>query len=137
MAAEDEQPRRGAVSARLPVLEDLPDPNGAHVLVRADLNVPLRTNAQGEVDVADDLRLRASLPTLTWLIEQGAHVTVCSHLGRPHGRVDPALSMAPVRRRLDALVPGSRSERTCGSTPVRKPTIRPSWPAWWPGRTST
>ena len=106
------------MSARLPVLEDFPDPNGAHVLVRADLNVPLRTNAQGEVDVADDLRIRASLPTLTWLIEQGADASRCaSHLGRPHGRVDPALSMAPVRQRLDALVPGVEAPR--------EPAVRP------------
>ncbi len=89
----------------LPVLDDLPDPRGAHVLLRADLNVPLRTGRAGRPEVADDFRIRALLPTLEWLLERDAQVTICSHLGRPRGRVDPALSMAPVCQRLKELVP--------------------------------
>ena len=54
----------------------------------------------------DDFRLRAALPTIGWLTDRGAHVTACSHLGRPHGRPDPAYSMEPVRRRLAELAPG-------------------------------
>ena len=92
--------------ADLPVLEDLPDPGGRRVLLRADLNVPLWTTPAGTVEVADDFRIQALLPTLSWLVERGAQVTVCSHLGRPKGRVVPELSMGPVRRRLLELVPG-------------------------------
>jgi phosphoglycerate kinase len=76
------------------------------VLVRADLNVPLRETGTGGYEVSDDFRLRACVPTLTWLLEHGAHVSVCSHLGRPRGKVDLRYSMAPVRERLTALVPG-------------------------------
>jgi phosphoglycerate kinase len=66
----------------LPRLEDLPDPTGKAVLVRADYNVPLDGGR-----ITDDLRIRATLPTLTWLLGRGAaHLTVCSHLGRPKGR---------------------------------------------------
>ena len=89
----------------LPVLEDLPDPRGARVLLRADLNVPLCAGPAGRPEVADDFRIRALLPTLAWLLERDAQVTICSHLGRPMGRVDPALSMAPVCQRLMELVP--------------------------------
>ncbi len=86
----------------VPQLEDLPDPAGKRVLVRADFNVPL---ADGVIE--DDRRIRAAVPTLTWLLDKGAaEVTVCSHLGRPKGKPDPRYSMDPVRRRLEELVPG-------------------------------
>jgi phosphoglycerate kinase len=88
-------------SQRLPQLEDLPDPAGRRVLLRADFNVPLR---DGHID--DDLRIRATLPTIRWLVDHGAHVTACSHLGRPKGKPDPRYSMEPVRRRLAELAPG-------------------------------
>jgi phosphoglycerate kinase len=79
------------------------DVAGKTVLVRADLNVPLE---HGEV--ADDTRIRASLPTLALLFEGGAaELRVCSHLGRPKGR-DDAFAMAPVERRLRELVPDER-----------------------------
>jgi len=76
---------------------------GKRVLVRSDLNVPLEDGR-----VADDTRIRASLPTLRLLLDgDAAAVTVCSHLGRPKGE-DPALSIRPVRRRLGELLPDDR-----------------------------
>jgi phosphoglycerate kinase len=86
---------------RLPVLEDLPDPSGKRVLLRADFNVPL---ADGKIE--DDLRIRAALPTIQWLQQHGAQVTACSHLGRPKGKPDAKYSMHPVRERLAELAPG-------------------------------
>jgi phosphoglycerate kinase len=79
------------------------DVEGRLVLVRSDLNVPL-----GDGQVADDTRIRASLPTLRVLLERDAsRVTVCSHLGRPNGE-DPAYSMRPVAQRLRQLLPDER-----------------------------
>jgi phosphoglycerate kinase len=73
------------------------------VLVRADLNVPLEDGR-----IADDTRIRASLPTLRYLLEHdAAGVAVCSHLGRPKG-ADPAYAMEPVRERLAELLPDER-----------------------------
>lgn len=77
------------------------DVRGKRVLVRADLNVPLRDG-----EVADDARIRAALPTLEFLRAHGAaEIAVCTHLGRPHG-VDPSLSTVPVARALRALFEG-------------------------------
>ena len=84
----------------LPLLEDLPDPSGKKVLLRADFNVPI-TN--GHID--DDLRITAALPTIEWLQDKGARVTACSHLGRPKGAPSPEFSMDPVRERLSRLAP--------------------------------
>lgn len=86
---------------RLPLLEDLPALSGKRVLLRADFNVPLDGDR-----ITDDLRVRAALPTIQWLHQQGARVTACSHLGRPKGKPDPQWSMAPVRSLLDELAPG-------------------------------
>ena len=91
---------------RLPVLEDLLPLDGSRVLVRADLNVPLRAGSDGQWTVGDDFKLRATLPTLDWLLLHGAHVVVCSHLGRPGGRVDDRYSIAPVRAAMATIVPG-------------------------------
>jgi phosphoglycerate kinase len=85
----------------VPTLEDLPPLAGKRVLVRADFNVPLRDG-----EIADDLRIRAALPTLEWLQAHGAQVTACTHLGRPKGQADPRYSVAPVRTRLAELAPG-------------------------------
>ena len=85
----------------VPQLEDLGDVAGKRVLVRCDFNVPIRDGV-----IADDLRIRAALPTLGWLQDRGAIVTACSHLGRPKGAPDPAYSMDPVRARLAELAPG-------------------------------
>jgi len=75
------------------------DVAGKHVLVRADLNVPLENG-----EVSDDTRIRAALPTLRLLHENGARrITVCSHLGRPKGP-DPAYAIAPVAARLHQLL---------------------------------
>ncbi len=89
----------------LPLLEDLGDLKGRRVLVRTDFNVPLADGPDGRV-VADDFRIKAALPTINWLMSQGATVVCCSHLGRPKGQVDPALSMTPVAARLSELAPG-------------------------------
>lgn len=85
----------------VPELEDLGDVAGKSVLLRADFNVPLSDGV-----IADDLRIRAALPTIEWLIEHGASVTACTHLGRPKGTPDPKYSVEPVRERLSELAPG-------------------------------
>jgi phosphoglycerate kinase len=72
---------------------------GRRVLVRVDFNVPLDGH-----EVADDMRIRAALPTIELLRERGAALVLASHLGRPEGRPDPALSMAPVGKRLGELL---------------------------------
>ncbi|MFN3215905.1 MAG: phosphoglycerate kinase [Acidimicrobiales bacterium] len=89
------------MSGTVPTLEDLGDLSGRRVLVRADFNVPLDGS-----EITDDLRIRAAVPTLRYLLDAGATVTACSHLGRPKGEPDPAYSMDPVRARLAELAPG-------------------------------
>ncbi len=82
----------------LPRLDKL-DVSGRRVLVRCDLNVPLENGR-----ITDDLRIRSSIPTLDALLERGARVAVCSHLGRPEGKVVPELSLAPVGEHLAHLL---------------------------------
>ncbi|CAN5340012.1 phosphoglycerate kinase [soil metagenome] len=83
----------------LRTLESLGDLRGKRVIVRCDLNVPLK-NAQ----ITDDGRIRASLPTLNALIHAGARVVVISHLGRPEGEPDAKYSLEPVAHRLSELL---------------------------------
>jgi phosphoglycerate kinase len=81
------------------------DVGGRRVLVRSDLNVPLEDGR-----IADETRIRASVPTLRLLLERDAErVTVCSHLGRPKGE-DPKYSLQPVRKRLQQLLGDDRLE---------------------------
>lgn len=84
----------------VPELEDLGDIEGKSVFVRADFNVPI-----SDGQIVDDLRVRASLPTLKWLTSRGANVTVASHLGRPKGAPNDKYSLAPVRQLLGRLAP--------------------------------
>ena len=74
---------------------------GKTVLVRVDYNVPFRP---GTIDISDDSRIRASLPTVRHLMDQRCRVVLCSHLGRPKGKVVEELRMAPVIRRLAELI---------------------------------
>lgn len=90
----------------LPVLEDLPPVAGKRVLLRVDFNVPLEDQPDGSRVVTDDFRIRAALPTISWLVEQGADVVLATHLGRPNGKPDPRYSLDPVRERLAQLAPG-------------------------------
>lgn len=87
--------------SRIPTLEDLPSLDGRRVLLRADFNVPF---SGGEI--TDDLRIRAALPTIRWLVDRGAQVVACTHLGRPKGKVDDRYTVEPVRQRLAELAPG-------------------------------
>jgi phosphoglycerate kinase len=86
---------------KLRTLDDL-DVSGKRVLLRADLNVPL---SKEDGSIADDLRIKATVPTIRELLEHGAsQVVVCSHLGRPKGKTDAALSLTRVAARLEELL---------------------------------
>jgi phosphoglycerate kinase len=80
-------------------LEDIPFA-GKTVFLRVDFNVPL--NEQGEI--RDDTRIRASLPTISYLLQEKARLVIASHLGRPKGKVDPKLSLRPVAKRVGELI---------------------------------
>lgn len=100
------------------------DLHGKRVLVRADYNVPLADNGQ----ITDDYRIKQSLPTLKYILEQGAQLVICSHLGRPAGKVDPKLSLFPIAKRLQELlgrevefVPACIGERVDKAAQALKP----------------
>jgi phosphoglycerate kinase len=81
-------------------LTDL-DVKGKLVFLRVDFNVPLDENGA----IRDDNRIKASLPTILWLLEKGARLVIASHLGRPKGKPDPKMSLAPAAKRLAELIP--------------------------------
>ncbi len=87
--------------SQLPNLEDLGDISGKRVLVRTDFNVPLDDGV-----IRDDLRIREAIPTLKYLVDNGAEVTACTHLGRPKGKFEGKYSLKPVRARLNEILPG-------------------------------
>lgn len=76
------------------------DVAGKRVFVRVDFNVPINS----ELKIVDDTRIVATLPTINYLIEHGAKVILCSHLGRPNGTFDPKFSLRPVLARLSKLL---------------------------------
>ena len=80
------------------------NPEGRRVLVRVDFNVPLDEHRQ----ITDDARIRAALPTITYLLERGARLVLMSHLGRPKGKYDPRLSLASISHHLQDLLPDYR-----------------------------
>jgi phosphoglycerate kinase len=80
-------------------IEDV-DIKGKKVFIRADFNVPLDDNLK----ITDDRRIRSTLPTINYAIDEGAKIILSSHLGRPKGKVDPRFSLAPVAKRLQRLL---------------------------------
>ncbi len=76
------------------------DIKGKKVFIRADFNVPL----DDDQNITDDRRIRSTLPTINYAIDEGAIVILASHLGRPKGKVDPRYSLRPVQRRLSRLL---------------------------------
>lgn len=77
---------------------------GKKVFLRCDLNVPLKDDGSGNRVIADDGRIRASLPTINHLLNAGSSLIICAHLGRPKGERKPELSLAPVAIRLRELL---------------------------------
>ena len=81
------------------------DVNGKKVLVRVDFNVPLSSkDPNDDITVTDDTRIRAALPTLNYLLDNGAALILCSHLGRPSSAADTQFSMAPVAAHLETVL---------------------------------
>lgn len=78
------------------------DVKGKKVLLRCDFNVPMAKDGSGKI--TDDKRIRAALPTIQYLLEQGAAVIACSHMGKPKGEWKPELSLKPVAARLSELL---------------------------------
>jgi phosphoglycerate kinase len=80
-------------------IEDI-DIKGKRVFIRADFNVPLDDNLM----ITDDRRIRSTLPTINYAIDEGAKIILSSHLGTPEGKADPRFSLAPVAKRLQRLL---------------------------------
>src|SRR6202795_3163851 len=77
------------------------DLSGKRVFIRVDFNVPL---AAGGKEITSDKRIRASLPTIQFALDRGASVILASHLGRPKGKPNPEMSLAPIAQRLEQLL---------------------------------
>src|SRR5690349_3672989 len=88
-----------AASPQLRGLRDI-DLAGKRVLVRVDYNVPQDEHGA----ITDDSRIRETLPTLRYLREQGCRIVLVAHLGRPDGKLDPKLTLAPVAKKLEELI---------------------------------
>jgi phosphoglycerate kinase len=80
------------------------DLKGKRVFIRVDFNVPLEKNAQGQMEITSDKRIKASLPTIRYALDHGAGVILASHLGRPKGKPNPEMSLQPAARRLQELI---------------------------------
>lgn len=91
-------PRKNDILNKL-IIQDLPI-KGKRVFIRVDFNVPIDDN----LVITDDRRIRSTIPTINYAIDEGAKVILASHLGRPKGKVDPRYSLAPVARRLQRLL---------------------------------
>jgi phosphoglycerate kinase len=90
-------------------ISDLKDFRGQRVLVRVDYNVPLAGAEGGQPTgaITDDKRIKATVPTLDYLVKGGAKIVLCSHLGRPKGKRDPKQSLRPVAARLAEILGGT------------------------------
>jgi len=80
------------------------DLNGKRVFIRVDFNVPLQKNEQGTMEITSDKRIKASLPTIQYALDHGAGVILASHLGRPKGKPNAEMSLAPAAARLSELL---------------------------------
>jgi phosphoglycerate kinase len=80
------------------------DLNGKRVFIRVDFNVPLQKNDRGDMEITSDKRIKASLSTIQYALEQGAGVILASHLGRPKGKPNPEMSLKPAAQRLEELL---------------------------------
>ena len=80
------------------------DLKGKRVFIRVDFNVPLQKNEQGEMEITSDKRIKASLPTIQYALEQGAGLILASHLGRPKGKPNADMSLKPAAVRLEQLL---------------------------------
>ena len=76
------------------------DVSGKKVFLRCDFNVPLDENGE----ITDDIRIRGALPTIRYLLENNASIILCSHLGRPNGKVNPKMSLKPVAAALEEFL---------------------------------
>ncbi len=91
-------PRKNDILNKL-IIQDLPI-KGKRVFIRVDFNVPIDDN----LVITDDRRIRSTIPTINYAIDEGAKVILASHLGRPKGKIDPRYSLSPVARRLQRLL---------------------------------